>query len=165
MRRVAIYPGTFDPVTNGHLDIIKRSIEIFDNVIVAIALSNSKKPMFSLTERIEILKASTQDLPNVTVEGFSNLLADFAKQKGARMIIRGLRAVSDFEYELQMGYANASLNSNLETIYFMPTLQNAFISSSVVRSIIEHNGTFSHLVPQAALIMQLYQKHTHSHKG
>lgn len=159
MRKLAIYPGTFDPVTNGHLDIIRRSMEIFDNVIVAVARSSSKKPMFSLEERIEILKNSTRELKNVRVEGFSNLLADFAKEQGARMIIRGLRAVSDFEYELQMGYANASLNSELETIYFMPTLQNAFISSSVVRSIIEHGGTFSHLVPQSKLIARLYLAH------
>lgn len=161
MRTLAIYPGTFDPVTNGHLDIIKRSMEIFDNVIVAVAQSSSKRPMFSLQERIDILKLGTQDLANVQVEGFCTLLADFARQKGARMIIRGLRAVSDFEYELQIGYANASLNPELETIYFMPTLENAFISSSVVRSIIEHNGTFSHLVPKnvADFIYSLYTKH------
>ena len=102
MRKLAIYPGTFDPVTNGHLDIIKRSVEIFDNVIVAVASSSAKNPLFTLEERIEILKRSTQDIPNAHIEGFSNLLADFAKQKGARMVIRGLRAVSDFEYELQM---------------------------------------------------------------
>ncbi|WP_300971147.1 pantetheine-phosphate adenylyltransferase [uncultured Helicobacter sp.] len=158
MRKLAIYPGTFDPVTNGHLDIIKRSIEIFDNVIVAVAASSAKNPLFSLNERIAILKKSTQNLSNVCVEGFSNLLAEFAKQKGARVIIRGLRAVSDFEYELQMGYANASLSDELETIYFMPTLQNAFISSSVVRSIITHNGRFAHLVPHnvADVILSLY---------
>lgn len=149
MRRLAIYPGTFDPITNGHLDVIKRSVEIFDKVIVAIAKSNAKNPMFSLEQRKEMLCLSTNMMSNVEVEGFENLLADFAKQKGAKMIIRGLRAVSDFEYELQMGYANASLNANLETIYFMPTLQNAFISSSVVRSIIEHNGEFGHLVPKS----------------
>ncbi len=160
MRELAIYPGTFDPITNGHLDIIKRSIEIFDRVIVAVAASNAKKPMFCLQDRLEILKLSTSDLPKVQVESFENLLADFAREKGARVIIRGLRAVSDFEYELQMGYANASLNDTLETIYFMPTLENAFISSSVVRSIIEHNGRFSHLVPESAVgfILSSYQQ-------
>ena len=165
MKKIAIYPGTFDPVTNGHLDIIKRSIGIFDNVIVAVAASLEKNPLFSLDERIEILKTSTQNLPNVCVEGFSNLLADFAKQKEARVIIRGLRAVSDFEYELQMGYANTSLNSELEKIYFMPTLQNAFISSSVVRAIMTHNGTFFHLVPSnvADLILTLYTRNKGKH--
>lgn len=147
MRELAIYPGTFDPITNGHLDIIKRSIEIFDRVIVAVAASNAKKPMFCLQERLEILKLSTSDLPKVQVESFENLLADFAREKGARVIIRGLRAVSDFEYELQMGYANASLNRELETIYLMPSLQNAFISSTVVRSILLHGGEITHLVP------------------
>lgn len=164
MRKLAIYPGTFDPVTNGHLDIIKRSVEIFDNVIVAVAASSAKNPLFSLDERIEILKTSIKALPNVYVEGFSNLLAEFAAKKRARVIIRGLRAVSDFEYELQMGYANASLNDSLETIYFMPTLQNAFISSSVVRDIIIHDGAFAHLVPRDAieLISTLYAKHKKS---
>lgn len=151
MRKIAIYPGTFDPVTNGHMDIITRSIEIFDKVIVGVAKSSSKHPMFSFEERIEILKTSTKHLKNVEIEGFSTLLATFAKSKGAKIIVRGLRAVSDFEYELQIGYANASLDSSLETIYFMPTLQNAFISSSVVRSIIEHEGKFSHLVPQSVV--------------
>lgn len=159
MRKIAIYPGTFDPVTNGHLDIIKRSIEIFDNVIVAVAESSAKNPLFTLKERIAILEKSADGLKNVQIEGFSNLLAEFAAQKGARVIIRGLRAVSDFEYELQMGYANASLNTELETIYFMPTLKNAFISSSVVRSIMTHNGTFAHLVPSnvADFILNLYK--------
>lgn len=160
MRELAIYPGTFDPITNGHLDIIKRSIEIFDRVIVAVAASNAKKPMFCLQDRLEILKLSTSDLPKVQVESFENLLADFAREKGARVIIRGLRAVSDFEYELQMGYANASLNDSLDTIYFMPTLQNAFISSSIVRSIIVHGGKFSHLVPESihSYIQALHSK-------
>lgn len=151
MRKLAIYPGTFDPITNGHLDIIKRSADLFDNVIVAVAKSSAKKPMFSLSQREEMLRLSLEGIYNIEVEGFENLLAEFARQKGAKVLIRGLRAVSDFEYELQMGYANTSLNAELETIYFMPTLQNAFISSSVVRSIIEHNGKFGHLVPNVVL--------------
>lgn len=148
MRKLAIYPGTFDPITNGHLDIIKRSADLFDKVIVAVAKSSAKNPMFSLTEREKMLRLSIEGFENIEVEGFEGLLAEFARQKGAKVLIRGLRAVSDFEYELQMGYANSSLNTELETIYFMPTLQNAFISSSVVRSIIEHNGKFSHLIPK-----------------
>lgn len=148
MNKIAIYPGTFDPITNGHLDIIKRSIGIFDRVIVAVAKNESKHPMFSFERRIQMLKLATQDLLSVEVEGFECLLADFAASKNSRVIVRGLRAVSDFEYELQMGYTNNSLNTNLETIYFMPHLQNAFISSSVVRSIIVYSDNFAHLVPK-----------------
>ncbi|CBG39539.1 pantetheine-phosphate adenylyltransferase [Helicobacter mustelae] len=149
MRRLAIYPGTFDPLTNGHLDVIKRSAELFDNLIVAVAKNSAKSPLFSLEDRIEMLGLATRDFSNVSCVGFDNLLADFAKQNGARVLIRGLRVMSDFEYELQMGYANASLNTELETIYFMPSLKNAFISSSIVRNILEYGGKISHIVPHA----------------
>lgn len=150
MQKIAIYPGTFDPITNGHLDVITRSSQIFDSIIVAVAHSAEKSPLFSLESRVEMIKLAIADMPNVknvTIEPFSNLLADFAKLKHCNILIRGLRAVSDFEYELQIGYANASLNPMLETIYLMPSLQNAFISSSVVRSILRHRGKISHLVP------------------
>ncbi|PAF48713.1 pantetheine-phosphate adenylyltransferase [Helicobacter sp. 12S02232-10] len=150
MKKIAIYPGTFDPVTNGHLDIIKRSVELFDKVIIAIAKSSSKHPMFSLQDRKKMMELATSHLTNIECVCFQNLLANFAKDNGAKLIIRGLRVVSDFEYELQMGYANASLNEELDTIYFMPTLKNAFISSSIVRSILEHNGKVSHLIPEVA---------------
>lgn len=143
----AIYPGTFDPLTNGHLDIIRRSSGIFGSVIVAVAASLSKKPMFDLESRVKMAELAIANIPNVRVESFSNLLADFAREKRSNILIRGLRAVSDFEYELQIGYANSSLNSALETIYLMPSLNNAFISSSVVRSILEHNLEIAHLVP------------------
>ncbi len=142
----AIYPGTFDPITNGHLDIIKRASNIFDKVIVAVANSSAKKPMFSLTQRIQMVKIAVEDMDKVKVESFDTLLVDFAKKLNIKFIVRGLRAVSDFEYELQMGYANYSLDPNIETIYLMPTLENAFISSSVVRAIISHKGDISHLV-------------------
>lgn len=148
MMKRAIYPGTFDPVTNGHLDIIKRASNMFDSLIVAVSDSSAKKPMFSLKDRVEMLKLATDEFNNVEVKYFSTLLVDFAKEAGSNIIIRGLRAVSDFEYELQMGYANASLDSNIETIYMMPNLNNAFISSSVVRSILSYNGQISHLVPK-----------------
>jgi pantetheine-phosphate adenylyltransferase len=142
----ALYPGTFDPITNGHMDIIKRATHIFDEVIVAVANSKAKNPMFSLKERLNMAKVVTKDMPNVKVVSFDNLLVDFAKSLDIKFVVRGLRAVSDFEYELQMGYANSSLDPNLETIYLMPTLENAFISSSIVRAILSHNGDVSHLV-------------------
>ncbi|RDU57489.1 pantetheine-phosphate adenylyltransferase [Helicobacter sp. MIT 99-5507] len=148
MSKIAIYPGTFDPVTNGHLDIVRRSCEIFEKVIVAVAESSTKNPMFSLECRVEMLKLATKKIDNVTIEPFSCLLADFAKQKESNILVRGLRAVGDFEYELQIGYANSSLNSDLGTVYFMPTLKNIFISSSIVRSILVYSYNVEHLVPK-----------------
>ncbi len=150
--KIGIYPGTFDPLTNGHLDIIKRSCEIFDIVILAIAHSASKKPLFDINERLEMARLSTQAFKNLECTEFDGLLADFAKEKDSKILIRGLRVVSDFEYELQMGYTNTSLNPELDTIYFMPTLQNAFISSSIVRNILEHGGKISHLIPKEAFM-------------
>ncbi|PAF48145.1 pantetheine-phosphate adenylyltransferase [Helicobacter sp. 12S02634-8] len=148
MKKIAIYPGTFDPVTNGHLDIIKRSVELFDQVIIAIAKSSSKSPMFAHQDRQKMMELATEGIGNIRCVCFQTLLADFARENQAKLIIRGLRVVSDFEYELQMGYANASLNDELDTIYFMPTLKNAFISSSIVRSILEHHGKVTHLIPE-----------------
>ncbi|BDY12185.1 pantetheine-phosphate adenylyltransferase [Hydrogenimonas cancrithermarum] len=146
MKRV-IYPGTFDPITNGHMDIIIRATHLFDEIIVAVAKSSEKGPMFSHAQRIAMAKAACKSLDNVKVEGFSNLLVDFCRQMESTIIIRGLRAVSDFEYELQMGYANASLAPEIETVYLMPSLENAFISSSVVRSILKHDASCAHLLP------------------
>lgn len=147
-KRTAIYPGTFDPITNGHLDVIKRASQIFDKVIVAIAVSEKKKPMFNLKKRVEMVKLSTQDISSVEVISFNGLLVDCCKKNHAQIIVRGLRAVSDFEYELQIGYANASLDKNIDTMYLMPSLESAFISSTVVRDIIRHNGNVSHLIPK-----------------
>lgn len=149
--RVAIYPGTFDPITNGHMDVIKRARKLFDKVLVAVAISEEKHPMFDIETRVEMVQAAIQDLEGVEVEPFDNLLVSFSKEKDIRVMIRGLRAVSDFEFELQMGYANASLWSEIETVYLMPSLKNAFISSSVVRSIAKHGGDVSHLVPPTVL--------------
>jgi len=147
MTNVAIYPGTFDPITNGHLDIIKRAKKIFDKVIVAVAISKDKNPMFSLEKRVEFIKECIKDIDGVEVEAFDSLLVDFADKKGVKTIVRGLRAVSDFEYELQMGYANNFLNREIDTVYLMPSLKNAFISSSVVRAILKHGGDPSSLLP------------------
>lgn len=153
--KIAIYPGTFDPVTNGHIDIIKRAYKIFDKIIVAVADNKDKKTMFDLKKRVEMMKKATSSFEKVEVKSFNTLLVDFAKKENANIIIRGLRAVSDFEYELQMGYANKSLYSEIDTIYLMPNLDNAFISSSVVRSILKYNGNVSHLVPKE-IIKDLY---------
>ncbi len=151
MKTIAVYPGTFDPVTNGHIDIAKRAKTVFDEVIIAIAASTDKKPMFSIQRRKEMLEIATQDIPGIRIETFDTLLVDFAKEMKTNNIIRGLRAISDFEYELQLSYANSSLNPDIETIFLMPTLENAFISSSVVRAILKHNGSITHLVPKEIL--------------
>ena len=147
----AIYSGTFDPITNGHMDIINRAAKIFDEVVIAVAKSERKNPMFSHEQRVEYAKAATSHLECVEVVGFDTLLVDLAKDLKINTIIRGLRAVSDFEYELQMGYANSSIDKNLETLYLMPTLENAFVSSTIVREIILYNGKFCHLVPKEVL--------------
>ena len=146
--KIAIYPGTFDPITNGHVDIIKRARAVFDKVYVAIAQSETKKPMFSLEDRVKMVKLATKDIKEIEVISFCGLLVDCAKKNGARTIVRGLRAVSDFEYELQIGYANASLDKDIDTIYLMPSLESAFISSTVVRDIYRHKGKISHLIPK-----------------
>ncbi|MCV3384260.1 pantetheine-phosphate adenylyltransferase [Campylobacter lari] len=143
-----LYPGTFDPITNGHLDVIIRASKMFEEVVVAIAKSESKRPVFNLEHREKMVKIATKDLKNVKIATFDNLLVDLAKNLQINIIIRGLRAVSDFEYELQLGYANHMLWEDLETIYLMPNLKNSFISSSIVRSICTHNGDVSKLVPQ-----------------
>ncbi len=149
--KVAIYPGTFDPVTNGHISIIQRARKIFDEVIVGVADSGAKAPMFSMDTRVSMVKQSVKDIENVRVMPFHSLLVTFCQEQNVTTIIRGLRAVSDFEYELQIGYANASMDKNLDTIYLMPSLELAFISSTVVRDILRHGGDASHLVPREIL--------------
>ena len=151
MNKKAIYSGTFDPITNGHMDIINKALNLFDEIIIAIANSSAKKPMFSIDQRFKLVKLATKHLNKVKVKKFDNLLVDFANKQNITNIVRGLRAVSDFEYELQMGYANSSLDKNINTLYFMPNLENAFISSSIVRELIKFNGDFSHLVPNIIL--------------
>ena len=147
--RIALYPGTFDPITNGHIDIVKRASNLFDEVIIAVADSKDKKPMFTLDERINLVERAIADIPTARVVGFNNLTVDLAASLEAKILIRGLRAVSDFEYELQLGYLNHSLDDEIETVYLMPSLKHAFISSSIVRNLLKFDGKTDHLLPAA----------------
>ncbi len=147
-KKIALYPGTFDPITNGHFDIIERALSLFDEVIIAVADSQEKKPMFTLTQRIDMVKSATKHLENVKVFGFNNLTVEFAHTHEATILIRGLRAVSDFEYELQLGYVNNSLDDTIETVYLMPKLKHAFISSSIVRNLLKFQAKTQHLLPK-----------------
>ncbi len=157
--RRAIYPGTFDPVTVGHLNIMKRACKMFDEITIAVAKSASKTPMFTLEQRIAMVEVATKDFPKIKVVGFEGLLVDLSNKLDANIIIRGLRAVSDFEYELQMGYANSSLKKNLETIFLMPSLEYSYVSSSVVRSILPFDGKIDHLLhPSVLQMIKAYKK-------
>ena len=150
----AIYPGTFDPITNGHADLIDRAAKMFNHVTVAIASNPSKKPLFTLQERVELIQKVTQHLDNVEVIGFTGLLADFADTQGAAILIRGLRAVSDFEYEFQLANMNRRLNPKLESVFLTPAEENSFISSTLVKEVALHRGNvegFCHPVVQQAL--------------
>jgi len=147
----AIYPGTFDPITNGHVDIITRASMMFDEIVVAVANNPKKNPMFTVEERIEMAQKATKFINNVKVIGFNSLLVDLSDELEANIVVRGIRAVSDFEYEFQMGYANSSLKKELETIFLMPSLEYAFISSSIVRSLLPFDGKIEHLVPHCIL--------------
>ena len=143
-----LYPGTFDPITNGHLDVIKRALRLFDGVVVAIATNENKSPFFSISKRKKLVDIATKGLCGVEVVVFDNLLVDLARNLGINTVVRGLRAVSDFEYELQLNYSNNALWRDFESIFLMPSLENAFISSSIVRSIAQHGGDVSALVPR-----------------
>jgi len=154
----AIYPGTFDPITNGHSDLIGRAARLFDRVIVAIAANPKKSPMFSLEERVELARTALVGLDNVEVCGFDTLLADYARDRGARVILRGLRAVSDFEYEFQLAGMNRRLAPQIETLFLTPADNYAYISSSLVKEIAELGGDVSDFVHErvkAALINRI----------
>lgn len=146
MHTRAIYPGTFDPVTNGHADLIERAAKLFKHVVIGIALNPSKKPRFSLEQRVALLQAVTQHLDNVEVVGFSGLLVDFAKEQQASVLVRGLRAVSDFEYEFQLANMNRRLSPDLESVFLTPAEENAFISSTLVKEVAHHGGDVSQFV-------------------
>jgi pantetheine-phosphate adenylyltransferase len=147
MKITAIYPGTFDPITNGHLDLIHRASRLYYRVIVAVAASKGKKPLFSLTERVELIDSLIGNFDNVEVIGFDNLLVECAKNHRATVIIRGLRAVSDFEYEFQLAGMNRRLSPEIETVFLTPAEQYEFISSSMIREIAQFKGDVSGFVP------------------
>ena len=143
----AIYPGSFDPVTLGHLDIIKRSASMVDELIVGVLNNKAKSPLFSVEERVKMLGEVTKELPNVKVIPFAGLLVDFARQTEAKMIIRGLRAITDFEYELQMSQMNRKLEENVETVFLTTNLEYSYLSSSMVKEVAAFGGDISQLVP------------------
>ncbi|MDU5452034.1 pantetheine-phosphate adenylyltransferase [Pseudescherichia vulneris] len=147
MQKRAIYPGTFDPVTNGHINIITRAAGMFDRVIMAIAASPSKKPLFSLEERVALAQEATAHLENVEVIGFSDLMANFARNQQATILIRGLRAVADFEYETQLAHMNRHLMPELESVFLMPAKEWSFISSSLVKEVARHQGDVTDFLP------------------
>ena len=144
--KLAIYPGTFDPITNGHIDILQRALEIFDKVIIAIAINSSKKTLFSKEERLEMIRDAVKDFNNVEVDSFDTLLMVYAKQKGAVSVIRGLRAVSDFEYEFQMALMNRNLYPEASTVFLMPHENYSFLNSTLVREVAKFGGDISHFV-------------------
>jgi pantetheine-phosphate adenylyltransferase len=142
----ALYPGTFDPLTRGHEDLVRRASTLFDSVILGIADSRAKKPFFALEERLEIARAVLADLRNVEIVGFTGLLIDFARQQNARVVVRGLRAVSDFEYEFQLAGMNRNLNPDMETVFLTPSAEHMFISATLVREIAMFGGDVSKFV-------------------
>lgn len=147
-QRTAIYPGTFDPITFGHLDIMRRALSLCDRLIVAVALNPKKNPLFNSNDRVTFIKESVEGIAGIEVLPFDTLLTDFAESHKANIIIKGLRAVSDFEYELQMGLMNRNLNDNLETVFMIPSQEYSFLSSSFVKEIAKHGGDVSKMVPE-----------------
>ncbi|MBI5213406.1 MAG: pantetheine-phosphate adenylyltransferase [Nitrospirae bacterium] len=145
--KLGIYPGTFDPITNGHLDLIERGLRIFDELIIAVAPSPKKQPLFTLQERMQLIRESVKNCKNVRVEAFNGLLVDYVKNRQGIAIIRGLRAVSDFEYELQMALMNRRLDMDIETVFMMPSEEFSFLTSTIVKEVASFGGIVKGLVP------------------
>ena len=145
---LAIYPGSFDPLTNGHVDIIQRGAKLFDRIVVAIMLNVEKSPLFTVAERVDIAREVFADNPKVEVDTFDGLLVDYARRKHAGVIVRGLRAISDFEYEMQMALMNRNLNPNVETVFMMPAEPYTYVSSRLVKEVAALGGTVTNLVPR-----------------
>jgi len=149
--RTAIYPGTFDPITNGHIDIIQRALKLFDKVVITVARNSAKDPLFSEEERLVMIKEAVRNLKGVEVDTFDGLLVSYARRKKATAFVRGLRAISDFEYELQMALMNRKLNEDLVTVFLMPNEKYTYLNSSIVREIASHGGNVSKFVPPHVL--------------
>ena len=145
--RTAIYPGSFDPLTNGHLDLVQRATKLFDQVVVAVARSESKNPLFTLAERLALVEQAVKKIPNVTAESFDGLLVDYVLKRGGQAVIRGLRAVSDFEFEFQLALMNRKLNERVETIFMMPKETYTFLSSRIIKEVATLGGDISGFVP------------------
>lgn len=144
---IAVYPGSFDPITYGHLDIIERSAKVFDKLIIAVLINSEKRPLFSTEERVKMISEVTNHLNHVEVTSFSGLLVDFAREQHADVSVRGLRAVTDFEYELQIAQINSKLNKDLDTMFFTTSVEYAYVSSTIVREIASYQGDVSDMVP------------------
>ena len=149
--KIAIYPGTFDPVTNGHLDILARAVKLFDKVIVSVARNSTKNPLFTEEERVALLRTLARRQRNVEVDSFTGLLVDYARSKKATAIVRGLRVISDFEYEFQMALTNRRLHEDVETVFLMPNEKYTYLSSSIVREVARLNGDVKDFVPPVVL--------------
>jgi pantetheine-phosphate adenylyltransferase len=147
MKKIAIYPGTFDPITNGHLDLVERALRIFDEVIIAVAQSQRKQPLFSIKERLNLIRLAVKGFERARVETFNGLLVEYVKKKKGVAILRGLRAVSDFEYELQMAHMNRRLDTNIETVFMMPSEDYSFLTSTIVKEIASFGGDVKDFVP------------------
>ena len=158
MSNIAVYPGSFDPVTSGHLDIIKRSSKIFDKLYVSVLVNSSKTPCFSLEERMDMIRKITMQYDNVYVDSFTGLLVDYLKQKNAKVVVKGLRAVSDFEYEFQMAHMNHKLDKNVETMFLVASNKYSYLSSSIVKEVARHGGNLEGLVPDC-LLDEVGEKH------
>ena len=144
--KISIYPGSFDPITNGHIDIIERAAKLFDKLIVAVLNNSEKKPLFSVNERLEMIKDAIKDIKNVEVDSFEGLTVDYCKKKNASIMIRGLRAVTDFEYELQLAHTNRELNNEVDTVFLLADMNYSYLSSSTVRQVSEYGGDVSKFV-------------------
>lgn len=149
--RIAVYPGSFDPLTNGHLDIIRRATHLFDRILVAVLENEGKSPLFSVAERMELITRCTSNLPSVAVNSFSGLLVDFMRHAGATVVVRGIRAVSDYEYELQMALMNRELSDSVETIFMLPSVEYTYVSSRLIKEVFRLGGDVGRLVPPAVL--------------